>query len=189
MQKSKGFHGRAPSRLFSFFRRFIMAAFVPRLKAGLVSASLLILAGSSLGASPAWAFNVDVYRGVDVNAANGRATLSPSQFRFNPDLSTFNTAAATGKPCNYRFTITGVANNPAQQGDQGTVLFAGASLPVGVYTATFNNIPLGHWRIDHPGTINADAAKLAIGTYAQANRGNIVGGTFVPVPPSVAVCN
>ncbi len=166
-----------------------MANFVPRLKAGLVSALFLIMAGSGLGVSSAWAFDVDVYRGVDANAVTGRATLSPSQFRFNPDLSTFNTTAATGKPCNYRFTITGVANNPAQQGDQGTVHFAGASLPVGVYTATFNNLPPGHWSIDHPGAINADAAKLAIGTYAQANRGNVVGGTFVPVPPSVAVCN
>lgn len=157
-----------------------MANFVLRLKSCLVPVTVLMLAGSVLGASQAWAFNVNVYRGVNANANTGLASLAPGQFNFNPELSTFNNpgVAPVLKPCNYRFTITGVANNPAQPNDNGTVLFAGASLPVGVYTATFDNNPPGHWGVYHPGAVTALQARAAISAYAQANRGNVVNGTL-----------
>jgi hypothetical protein len=113
-------------------------------------------------------YNVTVYRGVDAKG-NGRATLSPSQFRFNPDLSTFDAPghAPVLKPCNYSLMVTGVPNQPAQPNDTGTV----AGVP-GNFVATFDNNPAGHWSI----ASQPDAGAI-FSTYAQANRGQIVNGT------------
>ncbi|RCK43896.1 hypothetical protein TH25_20890 [Thalassospira profundimaris] len=116
--------------------------------------------------------DVDIYRGVDANQNTGRASLAPSQFRFNPDLSTFNNPAnaPVQKSCNFRFTVT-LAGNP-QQGANGPVV----GLPG--YTATFDNNPQGHWGIIHPTNVTADQAKQAVADYAQANRGRVVNGAL-----------
>lgn len=106
--------------------------------------------------------NVDVYRGVDAKP-NGKAVLSPSQFRFNPTLSTFRlpTDAPVQKPCQVRFVITGLPNSPPVAGDSGAVQnLAG-------YTATFDNNPAGHWSIQQPGGVSADDAKTAVSNYAK----------------------
>ena len=114
--------------------------------------------------------DVDIYRGVDAKP-NGKATLSPSQFNFNPDLSTFNhpALAPTQKACNYRFTV--VLQGVPAVNVQGPV----QGLPG--YVATFDNDPEGHWGIAHPANISANAAKAAVSQYAQANRGNVMNGT------------
>ncbi|OKH86554.1 hypothetical protein [Thalassospira sp. TSL5-1] len=136
------------------------------LTAKLTASCLLAIAFMT---TPALA-DVDIYRGVDAKQ-NGRATLSPSQFNFNPDLSTFNdpALAPVHKSCNFRFTVT-LADDP-EVGDSGPV--------VGLegYTATYDNNPEGHWGIAHPANVNADEAKAAVSLYAQANRGRVVNGT------------
>lgn len=115
-----------------------------------------------------------IFRGVDANANTGRATLSPSQFAFNPDLSTFAAPgqAPVQKQCNYRFTVSGLPNDPPHVGDSGTV----DGLPD--YTAVFDDNPLGHWGIRQPNGVTPDQAKQAVSAYAQANRGNVVNGTL-----------
>jgi hypothetical protein len=110
---------------------------------------------------------IPVYRGVGRNG-NGRAQLSPSQFRFNNDLSTFG--APTNSPCNYQFDITGIPANPAQPGDSGPV----SGLPG--YVATFDDVPPGHWSIARPVGTSTTAARQAVSVYAQANRGFVVAG-------------
>ncbi|PKR53579.1 hypothetical protein [Thalassospira marina] len=138
------------------------------LTAKLTASCLLAIAFMT---TPALA-DVDIYRGVDANQNSGRASLAPSQFSFNPDLSTFNdpALAPVQKRCNFRFTVT-LADDPVV-GDHGPV--------VGLegYTATFDNNPAGHWGIAHPANVNADAAKAAVSAYAQVNRDRVVNGTL-----------
>jgi hypothetical protein len=125
-------------------------------------------------ATKAALYDVHVYRGVDANVNSGRATLSPSQFSFNADLSTFMDPAQAPlqKPCNYRFQITGVAHEPPEPNDTGAV----TGLPN--YTAIYDNNPAGHWGIQHPNDVSPDQAKAAVSAYAQQNRGNVVNGTL-----------
>lgn len=120
-------------------------------------------------------YDIHVYRGVDANLKTGKATLSPSQFRFNPELSTFARIdqSPSPKPCNYRFQVTGVAHDPPRRGDSGQVL----GLPAG-YIAYFNNDPAGHWGIRHPAGVTPEEAKQVVATYAQSNRGDVVNGTI-----------
>lgn len=115
-----------------------------------------------------------IYRGVDANSNNGKAKLSPSQFRFNPDMSTFNAATyvTIAKDCWYTFTVTVNEDPPPAVGHSGQV----NELPPG-YIATFDNDPPGHWSVAHPANVTADAAKVVVAQYAQANRGNLVNGT------------
>ena len=119
--------------------------------------------------------NVSVDREVDANA-NGRATLSPSQFGFNPTLSTFAPPAVAPvlKACKYRFTVVGVPT-PVVVGANGPV----QGLPG--YVATFNNQPPGHWDIAIPPGQTAASAAAGVSAYAQLNRGSIQQGTS-PVP-------
>ncbi|HEX8698270.1 MAG TPA: hypothetical protein VF815_05505 [Myxococcaceae bacterium] len=117
-----------------------------------------------------------IYRGVDQsNPGTGRASLAPSQFNFNPELSTFDNPgmAPVLKPCNYRFTVSNVAHQPPQPGDTGAV----DGLPG--YTATFDNNPPGHWGIQHPAGVTPAQAKTAVSQYAQDNRDNVINGTAV----------
>ena len=76
---------------------------MPHFKAHFPGSCLLALA---FMATPALA-DVGIYRGVDANAKSGQASLARGQFRFNPDLSTFNdpALAPVQKACNYRFTV------------------------------------------------------------------------------------
>jgi hypothetical protein len=121
------------------------------------------------------AMAVYIYRGVDANANTGLASLAPSQFNFNPDLSTFDNPALAPvqKPCNYRFDVTGPnIQNPPQPGNVGDI----TGLPG--YSATFNNNPLGHWSISPPAGVSQQGAKTAVSAFAKANRGNVVNGTL-----------
>jgi hypothetical protein len=113
--------------------------------------------------------NMSIYRGVNASS-NGNANLSPGQFRFNNDLSTFN-QASQNHPCNYSFTVTGVPNNPAQVNDEGNV-----SGLIG-YRAKFDNNPQGHWSVIKPANVTADQAKQAVSDYAKTHRGNVVNGS------------
>ncbi|MGZ5006495.1 MAG: hypothetical protein ACXWFI_01165 [Methylobacter sp.] len=116
---------------------------------------------------------VPIYRGVD-RLANGNAKLTPNQFNFNPELSTFNAVgiAPVQKPCEYRFDVSGGnIQNPPNVGEHGDVTGL-----VG-YTATFDNNPPGHWSIQQPHGVSADNARTAVSVYALANRGNVVNGT------------
>lgn len=129
-----------------------------------------MLAAASIFSLPAEAF--DVYRGVDA-AANGNARLNPGTFRFNPELSTFSPRVRTGGKCNVRFTVQNLPNNPPQQGDQGDV----AGLPQhngNSYTATFDNVPPGHWSVAQPAGVLAATAQQEVSQWAQANRANVV---------------
>lgn len=119
-------------------------------------------------------FNVDIFRGVDANPNNGRATLSPSQFNFNPDLSTYINPilAPVQKACNYRFTVQNVPNNPPMVGDTGTIQGLEG------YSATFNNVPPGHWQVLPPNGTTSASAKAAVSAFAQNNRGGVVNGTL-----------
>jgi hypothetical protein len=140
---------------------------MPHFKAHFPGSCLLALA---FMATPALA-DVGIYRGVDANAKSGLASLAPGQFRFNPDLSTFNdpALAPVQKACNYRFTV--VLQGAPAVGAHGPVQgLAG-------YVATFDNNPAGHWGIAHPADVTADQAKQAVSDYAKANRGNVVNGT------------
>jgi len=124
---------------------------------------------------PQMVINVSIDREVDA-AANGRATLSPGQFAFNPTLSTFAPPAVAPvlKACKYRFTVVGVP----------TPVVVGASGPVqGLpgYVATFNDQPPGHWDMAIPPGQTAASAAAGVSAYAQQNRGNLQQGTS-PVP-------
>lgn len=116
---------------------------------------------------------ISLFRGVDANANNGHATLSPSQFNFNPSLSTFSdtNSAPVEKRCNFEFFVSGI-RIPPNPGDQGTVD------DLAHYVATFDNNPPGHWGIDHPANVTPIEAKAAVSAYAQAHRGQVVNGTL-----------
>lgn len=134
----------------------------------LTASCLLAIA---LMTTPALA-DVDIYRGVDANQNTGRASLAPSQFRFNPDLSTFNDPllAPVQKKCNFRFTVT-LADEP-EVGDIGPVYGLDG------YIATYDNNPVGHWGITHPADKTADEAKQEVSDYAKANPDRVVNGTL-----------
>lgn len=122
---------------------------------------------------------VPIYRGVDASP-NGRASLAPGQFNFNPTLSTFDLPAnaPVQKPCNYQFDVTGGNLSPIPVvGEHGDITGPGLGLPG--YTATFDDNPHGHWGITQPNGVSADQAKAAVSLLAQANRGNVVNGTQV----------
>ncbi|WP_424830193.1 hypothetical protein [Ruegeria sp.] len=103
--------------------------------------------------------NTIIYRGLDAKSKTGKAILSPSQFRFNPDLSTTTDVAVLEKPCTFAFTVD----------DNGNVL----GLPG--YTAM--NTPTeqdpNHWSINHPANVSADAAKKAVSDYAKENPASL----------------
>lgn len=117
----------------------------------------------------------NVFRAVQANNA-GVARTNPGQFRFNPSLSTFDAAHLPPSPCYVVFLITGVQNNPPQQGDTGLVddLKHGDAY----YTATFNNNPPGHWDIELPDGVTDPEGRQDVSDYARANpEENIVNGT------------
>ncbi len=148
---------------------------------GFVALWLMLLAPTgcarhSKAAAPADAPKVGlhdfyIFRGVNANANNGNAQLGPAQFGF-PNMSTFGNPAQAPvpRPCNYRFQVTGVANDPPHVGDSGPV----TGLPG--FTATFDDNPPGHWTVTAPAADPAPATTVS--AYAQANRaGNVVNGT------------
>ncbi|WP_347312677.1 hypothetical protein [Defluviimonas sp. SAOS-178_SWC] len=103
---------------------------------------------------------VIVYRGLDARS-NGKAKTSPSQFRFNPDMSTFD-APPGNKPCAYAFVVT----DGAVQGLPG---YTGAATP-----------PPGHWSINAPVGTPPNVAAAAAATYATANPNGFTPAACVP---------
>lgn len=137
---------------------------------------IAVLVGVAVGCAtrtpmPLALVDVQIDRGVDASDS-GRATLSPGQFRFNPDLSTFaiGASAPVAKPCLYRFTAVGVPSPP-------TVGASGAIQDLQGYVATFDNNPPGHWGIAAPAGTSPASAAAAVSAYAQAHRQNVVPGT------------
>lgn len=143
----------------------------------------LIATISVLGVSLSSVAAVTLYRGVGLNnPGTGKVGLSPGTFRFNPELSTFDSiasavaaASAAGiqpSPCYY--TLDVIASQVV--GASGPV----SGLPVG-YVALYDggtapNIPPGHWSISQPGGMSAASAAAAVSTHAQLNRGRLVNG-------------
>ncbi len=138
---------------------------------GLKTLTLALILVSAPHVPEALGHDVHVYRGVNANANSGIASTSPGQFSFTgipAALSTFDSVdgAPVAKPCLFRFTVTGVAHDPAVAGDTGTI----AGLPG--YTATFDNDPEGHWSITMPGGVDALQARAEVSLFASnpANR-------------------
>jgi hypothetical protein len=147
-----------------------------RARAVWLAAALLALAPTAALAQ----HNVDVYRAVAANGG-GNADLGNTAFNFNgapAALSLFDLANRPASPCYYRFTVTGVPNNPPQPNDQGQL--AGPVVPppgAGTFTTVFDNNPAGHWGALLPAGVTNVNARAAVSQYARANRGNVVNGT------------
>ncbi|WP_299948863.1 hypothetical protein [uncultured Ruegeria sp.] len=112
-----------------------------------------IFAGCSLFQDAGPLDDTIVYRGLDANSKTMKAKLSPSQFRFNPDLSTTTDEAILEKPCTFTFTVD----------DEGNVV----GLPGYTAKHTSTDQDPNHWSIYHPENVDADAAKKAVSDYAK----------------------
>jgi len=141
----------------------------------------VVLAIAGTFSVPVLAETENVFRAVGANGA-GRALTNPGQFRFNPSLSTFNMANRPASPCYVVFLITNLPNNPPVVGDSGLV--DGLTHGNAHYTATFNNVPVGHWDVDLPAGVTDPEGRVDVSEYARDNpEENIVNGISLNCVP------
>lgn len=130
----------------------------------LLSKCLALLGAASLAltaclAPTAGVEHLDVCRGLD-HRANGRASLAPSQFRFNLDLSTFEDPTQFPQAKNCWFWLTLERQRPGYPWDV-------VGLPG--FWARKTEPPTGHWSIFHPEHMTEAAAQKKVSDYAKAH--------------------